>query len=204
MSAALRVKMKRDMSTIFIAATDMFLCVLAVVIVAVNPPKPAHAGVEEKAEYLLTVEWSTGPDADVDIWLQTPRKQPVFFNSRQVGCSTLDQDNKGWGDSIIHLPDGSVTKVRAIKETIALRCIEPGHYDLAVNLFGFSNHEGSPGLPIPAHVEITGLNPEVTTVFSKDISLTYQKQTTNVASFDMSANGVMTFVDPPLKPVSTK
>jgi hypothetical protein len=196
--------MTRDRSTIWIGISDLLLCVVCVVIVAVNPPKPVHAGVDEKAEYLLTVEWSTEPDADVDIWLQTPRKMPVFFNSRQVGCATLDQDNKGWGDSIIHLPDGSTTKVRAVKETIALRCIEPGHYDLAVNLFGFSNHEGAPGLPLPAHVEITGLNPEVKTLFSKDISLTYQKQTINVASFDLSPNGDMTFVDPPLKPVSTK
>jgi hypothetical protein len=186
------------------AVIDVLGTSLGVALLAVNPPKPAHAGVEEKAEYLLTVEWSTEPDADVDIWLMTPRQMPVFFNSRQVGCATLDQDNKGWGDSIIHLPDGSTAKVRAIKETIALRCIEPGHYALAANLFGFSNHEGAPGLPLPVHLEITGLNPEIRTMFSKDISLTYQKQTINVASFDLSMNGDMAFVPPPLKPVSTK
>jgi len=33
------IVMTRDMSTIFIAATDMFLCILAVVIVAVAPVK---------------------------------------------------------------------------------------------------------------------------------------------------------------------
>lgn len=194
----------RDDSTTWVAMVDLLCAILAVVIVAVNPPKPAHAGVDEKAEYLLTVEWPTGPDADVDIWLMTPHQMPVFFNSRQVGCATLDQDNKGWGDSIIHLPDGSTAKVRSAKETIVLRCLEPGHYDLAANLFGFSPHEGAPGLPIPVRVEVTGLNPEVKTLFAKDISLTHSTQTTNVASFDLSANGEMVFVDPPLKPVSTK
>src|SRR5271165_1387817 len=77
-----------------------------------------------KALYLLTIEWDVGIDADADIHLMPPRGKPVFYASRQVGCATLDRDNRGFLDSIVELPDGSKTKVMTNKETIAIRCIE--------------------------------------------------------------------------------
>ena len=54
----------RDRSPVWIGLCDMALAILAVVIVAVNPPKPAEAGVKEKGEYLLTIDWSVDEDAD--------------------------------------------------------------------------------------------------------------------------------------------
>jgi hypothetical protein len=68
----------RDRSSIWIGLADLLLCVLSVVIVAVAPKTPAQAGVPEKAEYLLSAEWSVDIDADVDIWLIPPSKRPVF------------------------------------------------------------------------------------------------------------------------------
>ena len=41
----------RDRSPVWIGLCDMALAILAVVIVAVDPPKPAEAGVKEKGEY---------------------------------------------------------------------------------------------------------------------------------------------------------
>src|SRR5271166_5047888 len=105
----------RDRSSIWIGLADLLLCVLSVVIVAVAPKTPAQAGVPEKAEYLLSAEWS------VDIWLIPPSKKPVFYGSRDVGCAKLDSDYRGFIDEWITLADGSKVKVDAAKEIIALR-----------------------------------------------------------------------------------
>ena len=113
-----------DRSSIWVGLADLLLCVLSVVIVAVAPKSPAQSCVEMKALYLLTIEWDVGIDADADIHLMPPRGKPVFYASRQVGCATLDRDNRGFLDSIVELPDGSKTKVMTNKETIAIRCIE--------------------------------------------------------------------------------
>ena len=55
---------------------------------------------------------------------------------------------------------------------------------------------------IPVRVEITGLNPQVTTLSAKDVVLDQIGQTINVASFDLSPDGQITLVDPPLEPVT--
>ena len=51
-------------------------------------------------------------------------------------------------------------------------------------------------------VEITGLNPQVTTLFAKDVALDQVGQTINVASFDMGLDGRITLTDPPLEPIT--
>lgn len=196
----------RDRSPVWIGLCDMALAVLAVVIVAVNPPAPKARGVEMKAELLATVNWSVDIDADVDIHMMPPSHHPVFYGSRDVGCATLDRDNRGFLDSIITLADGSTTKVDSDKETIAIRCIEPGHYDLGANLYAYRvggvGQNSSRGLGLKVHVEIIALNPQVQVLFSKDITLDSVGQTVNWASFDMRRDGSIALVDPPLAPIT--
>ena len=119
-----------DRSPVWIGLCDMALAVLAVVVVAVNPPNPAR-GVEMKAEMLATIEWDASVDADADIHMMGPSHKPVFYGSRDVGCATLDRDSRGFLNSVIALADGSETKVESNKETIAIRCVEPGAVESA-------------------------------------------------------------------------
>jgi hypothetical protein len=192
-----------DRSPVWIGLCDMALAVLAIVIVAVNPPPKAADGVKEKAEYLLSLEWDVHKDADVDIHLMPPSRKPVFYASRDVGCATLDRDNRGFIDSFITLADGSRTQVDSNKETIALRCIEPGHYDLGANLY--TDRDGAidrRAIGLKVHAEILALNPSVRVVFAKDFDLNYVGQTVNWASFDMARDGQITLSDPPLTPIT--
>jgi hypothetical protein len=194
--------MKRDMSTLFIAATDMFLCVLAVVIVAVAPSKAKTDGVKPRAELLITADWPVLLDSDVDLWVVGPTRKPVFYGSRDVGCVSLDRDSLGYSTSMVTLADGSTVQADSNKETATVRCVAPGHYDIAVNLF--SDREFSKGAKsIPVRVEVTGLNPQVTTLFAGNVALEHIGQTINVSSFDLSADGKVTLVSPPLEPVTS-
>jgi hypothetical protein len=195
-----------DRSPVWIGLCDMALAVLAVVIVAVNPPKSAAGGPEQKAEYLLSVDWDVNQDADVDIHMLGPSRKPVFYGSRDVGCATLDRDNRGFLDSIITLADGSQTKVESSKETIAIRCVEPGHYDLGANLYAYRlgavDQVDRRDIGLKVHVEILALNPSVHVVFAKDIVLDQVGQTVNWASFDMARDGQITLTDAPLEPIT--
>ena len=53
------------------------------------------------------------------------------------------------------LADGTTVHAKENVETISIRCIEPGHNDVAVNLFSYHSIERSE--PITAHVEVTAL-----------------------------------------------
>ena len=110
------------------------------------------------------------------------------------------------GSAMETLADGSTVKVDTEKETIAIRCIEPGHYDLASNLYAYKidgvNQDNARNLGLKVHVEIVGLNPSYRLVFAKDVVLDYVGQTINWASFDMDRTGAVTLVDPPLEPIT--
>jgi hypothetical protein len=199
----------RDRSSIWIGLADLLLCVLSVVIVAVAPKAKALSGVPKKAEYLLSAEWSVDVDADVDIWLVPPSKRPVFYGSRDVGRAKLDSDYRGFMDEWIRLADGSRVKVDAAKEIIALRCIEPGHYDLGVNLYAFRQDGVTKtgalgGAAVKVRVEIVAVNPNVHVVFAKDVTLDRVGQTINVESFDFSRQGDIALTEPPLELVTAK
>ncbi len=174
-----------DRSPMWIGLADLLLCILSVVIVAVAPTKAKVDGVKPKAEFLITADWPVALDSDVDLWLVGPDKKPVFYGSREAGCASLDRDSLGFSTSQITLADGSMAQSESNKETTTIRCLAPGHYDVGVNLY--SDRELAKGkASIPVRVEITGLNPQVTTVFAKDVALENVGQTINVASFDLT------------------
>jgi hypothetical protein len=193
--------MTPDRSSIWIGLADLLLCILSVVIVAVAPTRARIDGVKPKAEFLITADWKVELDSDVDLWLVGPEKKPVFYGAREVGCASLDRDSLGYSTSEIALADGSVAQSESNKETTTIRCIAPGHYDVGVNLY--SDRELAKGLTsIPVRVEITGLNPQVRTLFAKDVALDQVGETINVASFDMGLDGRITLTDPPLEPIT--
>lgn len=189
----------RDRAPIFIALCDLLLCVLAVVICAVSASKAKTEGVKPKAEILISADWPLSRNSDIDLWLVGPERKPVFYGSRQVGCADLDRDTLGFSTSHIYLADGSYVQQDSNKETISIRCLNPGHYDVAVNYF--SDHDNDTS-PVPVHVDITALNPSVRTVYLKDVALTKPGETINVVSFDLDHEGNIKLVDPPLVPVT--
>jgi len=193
-----------DRAPIWIGLSDLLLCVLSVVIVAVNPPTRAK-GVETKAEYLITAESSPLIDADPDIHVMTPSHHPLFYGSRDVGCAKLDGDPRGFIDNKITLADGSKVMVETEKETVSLRCIEPGHWDIAENLYAYRvNGFGSDrrDLALKVHMEIVRLNPDVKVIWARDVTLDWVGQTINAVSFDLARDGTLTLADPPLEPIT--
>ena len=182
------------------AVADFLLCCLGVIIVAVAPTKAKTDGVKPKAEFLVSADWPLQDDVDIDLWLVGPERKPVFYGSRQVGCADLDRDSLGFSTSHVRLSDGTLVQEDANKETISIRCINPGTYHVAVNYF--SQHSYSGSAPIPVHVDLTGLNPTVATLDLKDVALDHVGQTINVFSFEVDKDGKVTIVDPPLEPLT--
>jgi hypothetical protein len=193
--------MRHDRSPIWIGIADLLLCVVSVVIVAAAPSKTKMEGVKPKAEFLISADWPVALDSDVDLWVVGPSKKPVFYGSRQVGCASLDRDSLGNSTSLITIADGSVVRADSNKETTTLRCIEPGHWDVGVNLY--SDRELAGGAKsIPVRVEVTGLNPQVAILFAGDVALDHVGQTVNVVSLDMDRDCKITLRDPPIEPIT--
>jgi hypothetical protein len=203
----------RDRAPIWIGLSDLLLCVLSVVIVAVAPTTKAK-GPERKAEFLISADWNVSIDADVDLHVRTPSGARIYYQTRQAGCASLDRDSRGFIDGRIRLADGSEVKVASYKETTTLSCIEPGQWDVAANLYGYKGSldaggayvEATPedeahGYGLPVHVEVLRLNPKLQVEWAGDVVLDHVRQTVNVVSFRLEADGRLTLVDPPVTPI---
>lgn len=182
------------------AVIDVLGTSLGVALMSVHPVAAKTDGVKPKAEILIQTDWDVSRDVDLDQWVVGPTHKPVFYGSRQVGCGDLDRDSLGFHTSSVTLDDGSTIHMKSNIETTSLRCIEPGHYDVAVNLFSY---HGDTGEPITAHVEITGLNPNVKTLWAGDVTLKHVGETVNTISFDLDKDGHVTLVSVPLEPVTS-
>jgi len=190
----------RDRAPIFIALCDLLLCVLAVVICAVSASKAKTDGVKPKAEFLITAEWPVGMDSDVDLWVVGPSHKPVFYGSRQVGCAALDRDSLGNSTSLITLADGAVVREVSNKETITIRCLDAGHWDVAVMLYSDREIHKDTASFIPVHIEMIGLNPSVRTIAVADVKLGRVGQSINAFSFELDKDGDAKLVPVPLTP----
>ena len=200
--------MRRDLAGVFIAFCDLLMCFLVVVVTMVAVRRPDMAkGPELKAEYLITAEWSVDVDADVDLWIVGPSGRPVFYASREVDCLHLDRDSRGFLDNWLTLADGRLVKSASAKETVTMRCVAPGRYDVAVHLYSYRTDTSAipatlKDLALPVRVEIVKLNPNLSTSFTADARLDRRWQTVNVVSFDLDAEGGITLADPPLAPIT--
>jgi hypothetical protein len=192
------------------AYVDMLMCVLVVIITMVSTKKVDSSGVKLKAEYIVTAEWSVDVDADVDLWMvPPPGDKPLFWGGREVGMLHLDRDSRGFIDNVVELPDGRVVKSLTAKETVTMRGIVPGRYDIGVHLYdyrqdGTALNASADGLGLKVRIEVVRVNPSIATVFTDEVTLDRPWQTINVASFDLDAEGQSTFVDPPLAPITAK
>ena len=181
------------------AVIDVLGTSLGVALMSVHPVNAKTDGVKPHAEFLIQMDYEVTRDVDLDLWVVGPERKPVFYNSRQVGCADLDRDSLGLATAHVYLADGTSVLSKSNIETTTFRCIAPGRYDVAVNLFSYHTDSRE---PIKAHVEITGLNPQIRTLFAADVTLTHLGETENVASFDLDKDGLVTLVSVPLEPVT--
>ena len=199
----------RDRSPVWIALCDLLLCVLAVVVAAVNPK--ATKGVEPKAAYIVQATWdAVGRDADVDLWMvPPPGETPVYFRNREAGLASLDHDCLGKSNTQVALADGRTVSAPYCREIITLAGVVPGRYDLALNLYSARDEQGraieaGPAPPVKVHVEILKTSPGVETRFEDDVTLFEIRQTVNFASFTLTADNEFALVPPPAEPVTDR
>jgi hypothetical protein len=157
---------------------------------------PPNAGVELKADYLITAEWDLAHDCDVDLWVRDPLGRIVFFATREAGSMHLDHDSMGHVSDEERLSDGQVVRPHNYTEVVTLRGIVPGEYAVNLHLYGAfiggsQIMEHRPGTPfsVPVHVRITRINPRVETTFDETPTLERVWQELTVTRFTLAADG---------------
>lgn len=115
--------------------------------------------VDPKAEVLITVRWPDGHPDDVDVVVEDPRGEIVWYQNQDAGLLYLDRDDRGTLLDTFEI-DGERVSNPLNQESVSVRNLLPGEY--VVNLL---HYKADTSLPVPVTVKIEDLNPQVSVVY---------------------------------------
>lgn len=177
----------------FLLATTILL-VIAVLHIVVEHNK---ADIKTQAEYVITLTWDKSKDIDVDVWVQSPTGNLLWYRQKEIGIMHLDRDDKGHiGNDWVTDKFGDVI-YNPNQEIVTIRGIESGEWIINLHMFRTLS---SGLLPVDVDISLIKLNPKATTVFNKKIKLSSYWEQKTVARVVISDDGsVLKVEDGPSK-----
>lgn len=179
----------------FVPFTDMLFNVLLgfafMVFIAfslINPTAKTGA-VDVKAEFIITMNWPDNDPNDMDLYVEDPANNIVWYHSKEAGLMHLDRDDRGnYRDTIT--VNGRTIQNPLNQETVTVRGIVPGEY--VVNAHEFL--ESAPG-KVPVSVKVEKLNPVATVVYYGTLEFDHKGQEETFVRFSLDENGQVSDVN---------
>jgi hypothetical protein len=151
----------------------------------IKPDAEANA-VNIKAEFIITATWPDYNPDDIDLYVEDPLGQIVWYHQMQKGFMSMDRDDRG-----NYLDQITVNGVKTVnplnQETISIRRNIPGEY--VVNVYKFSDDSGA---PTPVSVKVEKINPRVSVVSYRTVTLAAKDDEQTVVRFTIDADGKVT------------
>jgi hypothetical protein len=160
-----------------------FLFFIALLIVA---PKAKDGKIDSKAEFLISMDWPDNHPDDMDIFVQDPLGNVVWYRRRDAGFMTLERDDRGGLNDFL-LVNGKKVLTATREELVSIRGIVAGEY--TVNVYHFT---ALTGLPVPVTVTVQKLNPVVTIVAKQTIALDHGGMEKTAVRFTLDDSGAVT------------
>lgn len=143
----------------------------------------ARGNTERKAEMLITVNWPDDYTDDVDVLVEDPRGELVWFRNPDSGLMHLERDDRG-ATLDRALIGGTVVGTAINQETVSVRALAGGEY--VVNVLHY--RAGDDG-PVPVQVKVEKLNPTVRLVYYGKRTLAGTGDEQTAVRFTVGADG---------------
>jgi uncharacterized protein YfaP (DUF2135 family) len=177
-------------SSIGIGFTDLlfnallgFVVMFVLAFLMINPIARTGA-VDAKAEFLVTLSWPDGRTEDVDLYVEDPAGNLVWFRAREAGLMHLDRDDLGRSNDVIRIGGREIVHPLN-QEIVAIRGLQPGEYVVNLHLY----RAAAEAQPVPATVKVEKLNPKVEVVFYGEVVLARVSEERTAVRFSVRADG---------------
>jgi hypothetical protein len=158
-----------------------FVVMFVLAFLMINPIAKTGA-VDPKAEFLITLSWPDGRTEDVDLYVEDPGGNLVWFRAREVGLMHLDRDDLGQRNDVIEVGGQKIANPLN-QEIVAIRGILAGEYVVNMHLYRGAD------VPVPTTVKVEKLNPRVQVVFYGGVLLRRQGEEQTAVRFAIGADG---------------
>jgi hypothetical protein len=139
--------------------------------------------VDPKAEFIVTMSWPDGHPDDVDLYVEDPGGNIVWYHQREAGFMVLDRDDRGGANNVITVNGRKIASLIR-QETVSIRAIVAGEYTVNVN-----HYLATTGRPVPVTVKVEKINPAVEVVFYDTLTLDHSGQEDTAVRFKVAENG---------------
>ena len=128
--------------------------------------KPQDGGkIDSKAEFIISAEWEEYHPDDIDLIVEDPQGNIVYFQRQQAGLMHLDRDDRGTlADR--RMIDGVEVENPANQEVVTIRGYMEGEY--VVNLLYYKSNFIA---PLKVKVKVEKINPRLEVVYFNDFFL---------------------------------
>lgn len=165
--------------------------------------KKQDEGIKKDAQYVIVAEWPENVDCDVDLWVQDPNGNAVWFNRKDFDIMHLERDDLGFRNDVVKDQAGNiVAEVNKNSETWVLRGIMPGEFYVSVHLYScrFNKLNFIPmplgsRVDLPVKVELVKLNPNYSVLATEKVTLNKIWDETTPFNFTLDANGALVSID---------
>jgi hypothetical protein len=148
----------------------------------INPTAKTGA-VNLKAEMIITMNWPDNDPDDMDLYVQDPVGNIVWYHSKEAGVMHLDRDDRGnYRDTIT--VNGRTIQNPLNQEMVTLRGILPGEY--VVNVYDFL---ATSAAKVPVSVRVEKLNPTATVVYYGTLEFDHTGQEQTFVRFTLDTDG---------------
>lgn len=151
--------------------------------------KDDEGKVDPKLELLITVSWPDKHPDDIDMFVQDPIGNIVWYRRRETGFMVLDRDDRGGLNDFI-MVNGQKVRSPIRQEIVSVRGIVAGEY--IVNVYHFAALTGQ---PVPVTVKVEKLNPKVQVVYYDTVNVDHGGAETTAVRFVMDKAGSVTEVN---------
>jgi uncharacterized protein YfaP (DUF2135 family) len=159
-----------------------FTYLFLIAIMFMNPV--AKKGIiNPKAEYIITVSWPDNNPDDLDLWVEDPNGNVVWFRNREAGLIHLDRDDRGIANDTITV-NGVEIQNPLNQEVVTVRGVVPGEYVVNVHYYATETQ-----LPITATVKVAKVNPTLEIVYYGESTLAEKGDEETAVRFVIGNNG---------------
>ncbi len=140
--------------------------------------------IDTDVEILITVTWPDGHEDDIDIYVEDPVGNLVWYHEREGGLMHLDRDDRGQFKDVL-LINGEEVVNPLNQETVSVRGLMDGEYVVNVVHFVATTVE-----PVPVNVKVEKMNPKVRVVFYGEVDLSNTGEERTVVRFTLTGDEI--------------
>ena len=168
-----------------------FVFCFIIALLAMNPKALKSGDIPAKAEFIITLSWPDLDPNDLDLWVQGPSGESVWFRNREADLMHLDRDDRGTSNNTLMINGKKVVNPLR-QEVVTIRSIVPGEFVVNAHYYEskeIDRNDPRAGQPVEATLSVIKVNPKAEIVYYGQATLESRGKEVTMMRFSVNPNG---------------